>query len=89
MRAGRVELIPENVGQRHNARVAGINEIGRVLDRIPLPPREQEVAPLVADGLTHHEIAEALSISTRTVGNTFRTSSLRHEAPVTAVDGAA
>src|SRR6266852_3663418 len=40
MRAGRVELIPEKVGQRDHTRVAGIDEIGRVLGAAP-PAAEQ------------------------------------------------
>ncbi len=35
----------------------------------PLSRREQEVAALIARGLTNREIAEALSISERTAGN--------------------
>ncbi len=35
----------------------------------PLSPREVEVLKLVAQGMTNHEIAEALVISERTVGN--------------------
>jgi len=35
----------------------------------PLSRREQEVAALIAHGLTNREIAEALSISERTAGN--------------------
>jgi len=35
----------------------------------PLSPREQEVATLIAQGLTNREIAEALAISERTASN--------------------
>jgi DNA-binding CsgD family transcriptional regulator len=71
--------------QRHNRRGSALSASGRatrIIDcgaatpatraaatSLPLTGREREIATLIADGLSNKEIAEALTVSVRTVEN--------------------
>jgi DNA-binding NarL/FixJ family response regulator len=51
------------------AEALAVSAVNAATPRIALTPREQEILPLLAEGMTDREIGEALYLSHRTVGN--------------------